>query len=618
MVKQTYYQRIKNRLKSPLKFILVNIGPRQAGKTTLIKQLFKPVFYSGLLAALLWQCANPVSPTGGPKDITPPQVVKSDPPNFSNHFDKKKITITFDEFVTLKDANQQIIISPPLSEKPDFKLRGKSFVINLNSELKSNTTYTFFFGNAIVDLTENNPLAHYLYVLSTGDHIDSLSIGGKVVSAFDLQPRDGIFVMLYEPGNDTVPPDSLPYLVRPTYVAKTDAEGNFNLRNLRDEMYKIFALNDLDNNYLYNLPNEEIAFIDSLLKPRATASPSPSDTTAADTLTGELPDKDTITGNESRKDFFQLRMFTEIDSTQRLSDVKTFKPAGFLIIFKFPALHPQYRVVNKEVGENWCMEELNARRDSLMVWVKDRQLDSLQLQVADGDSILDTVMLVINPPEKSTRRRNQPKTKKPKPEKLKFKTNTLGSVMDLRQHLVLTFANPLKNYDFKNATFITGEDTLTGAPFEPADTLHRRFKLNHQLEEHTKYEILIPDSALFDIYGITNDSIRISFTTKQLSDYGNIFIDIECRSDDHYYIIQLLRSETEIVRSQYIHGSAEVSFELVPPGKYRIKAILDSRRNKRWDTGDYPKKIQPENVYYFPAEINIRANWDISESLTLP
>jgi hypothetical protein len=356
-----------------------------------------------LIAGMVWQCANPVSPTGGPRDTTPPQVVKTDPPNYSYHFDKKRITILFDEFVTLKDANQQIIISPPLDEKPDFKLHGKSFVINLNSELKPNTTYTFFFGNAIVDLTENNPLAHYLYVLSTGDHIDSLSLGGKVVTAFDNQPRDAIFVMLYEPYNDTVPLDSLPYLVRPTYVAKTDPDGKFALRNLRNEVYKLFALNDLDNNYLFNLPNEEIAFIDSLIRPVATASPLSSDTATADTLSQENQTADSVAVQEPPKGFYQLRMFQEIDSTQRLSDVSTFKPAGFLLVYKFPARQPHYRVVNKDLGKNWCLEELNTGRDSLMVWDKNRESDSLQLQVADGDSILATVMIVFNPPDKSSR-----------------------------------------------------------------------------------------------------------------------------------------------------------------------------------------------------------------------
>ncbi|MFP4471824.1 MAG: Ig-like domain-containing protein, partial [Bacteroidales bacterium] len=237
------------------------------------KNILRMLLLMALSAGMMY-CANPVSPTGGPVDETAPMVVESEPPNYSTHFNRNRIIITFNEFVQLQQPNQQVLISPPLRENPSYKIRGRSVVVDFNEELQPNTTYSIFFGNAITDLTAGNPLGDYLFAFSTGDHIDSLAIGGEVLNAFNLQPQENVLVMLYPPDNDTVPRDSLPMLVRPLYVAKTNAAGVFQLRNLRNEPYKIFALNDMNSNYLYDLPNEEIAFIDSLIAPEVFEIPA--------------------------------------------------------------------------------------------------------------------------------------------------------------------------------------------------------------------------------------------------------------------------------------------------------------------------------------------------------
>jgi len=231
------------------------------------RKLFIHIAFLAFAALMVFSCANPVSPSGGPVDKEPPEVLNSEPPNFSVNFDKKIIQIVFNEFVKLNQPNQQVIISPPLKKMPQFKIRGKSVIIDIEETLFENTTYSIFFGNAIVDITEENPLVNYLYVFSTGNQIDSLAIAGEVVNAFNLEPEEDVFVMLHSAKNDTVPADSLPMLVRPLYIARTNEDGQFRLRYLRDEPLKIFALFDLNSNYLYDLPDEEIAFSDSLLLP---------------------------------------------------------------------------------------------------------------------------------------------------------------------------------------------------------------------------------------------------------------------------------------------------------------------------------------------------------------
>ena len=579
--------------------------------------IFRNLLLSVVIALLIWQCANPVSPTGGPKDIIPPEVVKSEPSNFSLGFDKKRITITFDEYVSLKNPNQQIIISPPLAEKPEYKLRGKSVIIDLKAPLDANTTYSFFFGNSIVDIAEANPLRGYLYVLSTGDQLDSLAIAGEVLSAFNLQPEEDVFVMLYPLNNDTVPLDSLPYLVRPLYVAKTGTNGIFQLRYLRDEPYKIFALKDVDNNYRFNLPNEEIAFLDSLILPESITPPQ-TDTIAIDSLLSEVIDKDSLFVRQSYHQYYHLLMFQEIDSTQRLLDETVLPPAKFLLTFKFPTKDPKYRVVNREMPDDWRFEEINKTRDSIMVWVKNLELDSLQLEVADGDSILDTVMIVFKKKIKEDKKRNRKKDKEAGPKRLKFRGNAKSGSMDLGRAFRLTFADPLESYDFSNVVFIAGKDTMTGAPFKPLDSIRRQFFLDHEFEENSRYVLIIPDSSLFDMYGLTNDSIKIYFSTREYRDYGNLFISLDLESGDFSYIVQLLNTKEEILQTRYVQSSAQISFELIKPGKYLMKAIQDIHWNRQWDTGEYLEKKQPENVFYFPAEIEVRANWDISENWSLP
>jgi len=555
-------------------------------------------------------CANPVSPTGGPKDVDPPQVVKSDPPNNSVFFNKEKIIITFNEFVKLKNPNQQVLISPPLDEMPDFKIRGKSVIISLNSELKENSTYSIFFGDAIVDITEDNPLSNYVFAFSTGSVIDSLSLGGAVASAFDLKPQEGVFVMLYFPQNDTIPTDSLPYLIRPDYITKTNKEGFFQLRNLKSQSFKLFALKDVNSNYLFDQPNEEIAFLDSLIMPEMIVFPEP-DSAAKDTLTS-----DSLKMRKLYQYFHQLPLFTQFDSVQRILQKEVVSQSKFRLIFRYPVIKPRVEALNIETGDDWKVECLNKRKDTLLVWVKDKSIDTLDVVVSDRDSILDTTQFVLS--KVAGDKKKKVKKKEEVANRLVLSANAKGRTIELGPPLILTFVNPLKRSDFSNVFFVAGNDTLTGAPFVKDDSLGLNWRLDYNLIENTGYEFIFPDSSLYDIYDLTNDSLQMAFKVKQLSDYGNIYLDLTFEKEAFPYIVQLIDPKEAVLREVYAEKPGKVEFKLLSPGKYRLKAIQDCWKNRKWDTGDYLKKRQPENVIYFPAEIQVRANWDIEESWLLP
>lgn len=572
-----------------------------------IKKLSYIIFLAVLAAAFMQRCANPVSPGGGPKDEQPPVVIKSEPPNFSTRFDKKRIQLTFNEFVKLKQANQQILISPPIKTMPTYRLKGKSLYIEFDEELLSNTTYSFFFGNAIVDLTEENPLTDFLYVFSTGDYIDSLSIAGEVLNAYTLKPEENIFVMLYLPDNDTVPVDSLPMLVRPLYVAKTNKDGIFRLQYLRNEQMKLFALRDMNNNYLFDTPDEEIAFAETLILPEKPLTIEP-DTT-------DLNGGDSLIVRDLYHDYYPLRLFKQIDSTQRLLASDAFYPPKFRLIFRYPADSLSLEPINPEIEGDWKIEELNNRRDSLMVWLTRMEPDSLELKISVGDSILDTVLIVI--PEKkesSTARSRRGNDEAERPERLTVSSNVKARMLDLGNPFLLTFDDPLISYDFSAVTMIYGADTITGAPFLPADSINRRFFLDIKLEEEMFFDFTFPDSSFFNIYGLTNDSVRVSFRTRLLSDYGNLFLNLQLNDESLPYIVQLLDIKDKVISERYVTQSGMVSFELLNPAVYRLKAVRDKWPNRRWDTGFYPEKRQPEEVYFFPGELQVRSNWDLEET----
>ncbi len=560
------------------------------------------------------RCANPVMPGGGPVDKDPPVVVSSDPPNFSINFSNKRIQLTFDEFVKLNQPNQKVIISPPLKKRPEYRIRGRSVFIELKEDLLENTTYSIFFGNSIVDITEGNALTDYLYVFSTGSYIDSLSVAGEVTNAYTLEPEKDVFVMLFPTYNDTLPADSLPLLTRPLYVAKTNENGQFRLRYLRNEPFQLFALRDLNSNYMYDLPDEEIAFSSEWVFPETEKAPEPAP------VNDTLPEngKDTVILSDIYRNYHEMRMFQEVDSTQRILTYDAFYPHRFLITFRYATDSIVMDPLHPDTLEDWKITRWNIAKDSLMVWVTQSGLDTLTMRITDRDSILDTIRVVLpeQPVAEPSRRRAEAEETE-EVARLRVGNNLKGRTMELGRDLKLLFDHPLADFSFRDAIMIIGEDTLTGLPFSPESDINLIFKLNHQLEENMTYQLIIPDSVFYDIYGLTNDSVNVIFRTKRLSDYGNLKVNITLSDTSNRHIIQLLDTRNRVLRRHFMRESGAVQFDLLEPGNYKLKAIVDQWPNRRWDTGDYLNKRQPERVFIYPVELQVRANWDIEEEWNL-
>lgn len=552
----------------------------------------------------MFRCANPVTPQGGAKDITAPQVVTCIPPNYSTHFLSPDIRITFNEFIALKSPGTGIFISPPLDKKPDFKLRGKTVIVDFNQALDSNTTFIINFGESISDITEGNLLLDYQYVFSTGDYIDSLSLAGKVLNAFDNQPISEAFAELYLDNNDTIPFDSLPYLIPPLYITQTDKHGMFTFSNLHPGEYKLIVLEDKSGDFIYNMPAERIAFADSLIFPWFVPEFLP-DSTGQDSINPPL--------SPVRTELL-LKMFEEPDSTQQVVKSELVMNDLFRIIYKFPTHSPAITPLNIDTTYSWCMEEFSPGKDTLLLFPTIEIPDTLILEVRDGEMVPDTVR--IAPTHMAEAKHPKKTEEEEKPERLLVNWNSRGTFNYFKSPLIGLVSLPLSEYDLSGIQLISNGDTMVPT-VEFTDPLVRYFKVSSSWKEGTSYKLVIPDSAFLSYNGLYNEMTVYTFKSAVLREMGSLLLNINTSEKPGNYIIQLLTDKGNVVEEKYLTESGQVKFAFIVPATYTVKVILDSNKNKRWDTGDYLKKIQPETVFFFPKPLDIRGNWDVEEEWKL-
>ncbi len=561
-----------------------------------------------LLPVIFTHCAKQGTPTGGPKDVRPPEVLEEIPPARTVNFTAKKFTVVFDEFIQLKDPGKEIFISPPMKTKPEYKIHGKKLSVEFQEELKPDATYTINFGNAIVDYTESNPLINYEYVFSTGDHLDSLSIPGLIVGAFDLKPVEGIVAMVYQDDNDSIPFDSLPMRVPPKSASKTTKEGLFSINNLPAGAYRLFALEDLNNNYYYDLPNERIAFIDSLvtLFPPAHTVVMP-DTAIVDTsgvvapvITAVMPD-------------YTLYLFQESDSSQKFLGKKLIGQSLLQYYYRMPVDSFNISPVGFEpVNPDWYMGDISRNRDTLGFWLRPGLPDTIRIRMAAGDSLVDTSRYILTASE----RERPGRRKETASRAMSINTSSYAGFLDLNKKFYLKFGVPVMDYDSSMLLLQTPADTLIPSIYF-SDSLSRQLQVDYNWQPGEAYALVLDDSAFTDLSGAHNDSLIFRFRVRTLEDYGILILNLTVPDDTGQYIIQLLNEKEIPVRETVINSSGQVKFDYLAPGKYKLKATYDRNINGRWDPGKYIINSLPEKVEYYPTTLEIRANWEMQEEWKL-
>ena len=540
------------------------------------------------------RCANVVTPSGGPKDTIPPVVLQSVPENQATNFQDKEIHITFDEYVVLNNPNNNIFISPPLENNPEYKLSGKSLIIKFKEALKPDATYSINFGEAIKDLHEGNVFKDYSFVFSTGENIDTLTLEGKLLQAIDHKPSADFYVMLYCDDNDTISIDSLPYLTKPYYATKSDKEGNFKFSGLKDSDYLVFALKDENSNLKFDLPNENIAFLDSLVKPIGNLQ-----------LTIE---NDSVKQKVNKDKQLVLYSFLEEDSIQKLLKKEVPEEGLLRFAFSYPAQNVKIEVL-ETLPDTFSIFPTYSMNYDTINWYFTPNKDSLFLTINYDTLINDTMVLSLKP-----RKIGEKKGKQETISKLSnIKTNISGGKLKPEQDLILTFKEPVTNVIMRDTSwYIVGKDTIINdLSFVKVDSFGLKYKLDKTFEMSQSYKIVIPDSVFYSFKGVTNDTTEFSFKVAELSEFGNIFVKVEVPENVPQIIVELLDERDKFIERQIITSTTKIAFKNLSPRKYKLKAILDKDVNGRWSPGDYGKKQLPEAVYYHKDIFDVKANWDI-------
>lgn len=617
-------------MRSPMKFIcyfwsrkpqLLSMNRRRRHTIYLLWAL--------VLAGVLASCASIGNPSGGPRDEDPPRFVRANPAPGSLNVNRQKIEIEFDELVNVKDAFSKVVVSPISKSTPRVSSLGRKITVQFNDTLIPNTTYTIDFADAIEDNNESNKLQGFTYSFSTGNVLDTLQISGMVLSADALEPQQGMLVGVYSNLADSAL-STLP-LER---VAKTDDRGRFSIQGLAPGEYRLFAVADVDNDYKRANPEEAMAFYDFTLTP--TAERVNAIDTVFDLLTGDV---DTVLNRERTRflpNDILLRSFESDYKSQFLQKYERVDSTRLRFIFNAPSeTLPEISPVNVEGYKDWWTLERSAKNDTLTYWLNPATLvatDSLQIAATyfrtDSAQNLtlatDTLKFFTQRP-KVTKKKEKKKKKDEEADTVPVKIPALGfkmisqSTQEVNLPLVMEFDTPLNRFDTTAFHLEMMVDTVW-APVpkawkpEHVDSLNpRTFKIEYPWEYATEYRLSVDTLAATGIYGLMTDPLEHKFKTKAEEDYCALTLNISNFTDTIPAFVELVNNSDAPVRREKVVNNS-VTFKYLAPGKYYVRIFEDHNGNGIYDTGDFNLHRQPDMAYYYPKIINLKKNWEKSES----
>lgn len=600
------------------------------------------IVFGGILTTLLLaSCANRgQGPQGGPRDSIPPVVMKETPLNGTLNFTGKEIVVQFDEYIQLDDVQKNVLISPPQQTPPEVKAIGKKLSVVFQEDLIDSTTYTLDFGPAICDYNEKVPLEGYVFSFSTGDVIDSLAISGKLYDAATLNPMPFVIVGIHRNLSDSAL-STIPF----TRITRTDSEGNFIIHNIHAGTYRLYALNDISRDYIYQ-PGEALAYADSLIVPSCRIEEHTDtiwkDTLGIDPLTGDtlftrLVDS-TYTHQVTHFYPDSLILWCFEESKQRRYFQRVFREEQhvFSLVFSAPqdtlpiirALRPS-EVDSLGNDSFWVdflqhsMLQASFNKDTLTFWLTDSLaigMDSiyLQMQYKVTDSLynlvdkIDTVLAVYRHPRLSEKARETYERNK-RNRKLELKTNA-SSKFEIYDTIQVLSAFPIDSLNDDMFHLWQKVDTILkpmAVKIEKKDSMAMEVYIMAKLLPEASYQLKIDSAACIDIYGTSNDSIEATLKLKSKEEYSSLTVKLE--SFDSLARIQLLNDKDVVIRELPATNDG-AKFEYLAPTTYYLRLYIDLDGDGKWTTGDWLLKRQPEPIYYFPKKLKLRANWDFEEN----
>jgi uncharacterized protein (DUF2141 family) len=534
----------------------------------MLKNNLKYTFF--LLLLITVGCAKRGSITGGLKDTIAPVLKMSFPENFNTNFKGNEIKLVFDENIKLKNLNKQLIISPPMKNEPLIlpTTASKTITIKIKDTLQPNTTYSFNFGQSIADNNEGNPLNQFKYVFSTGNYIDSLSLGGTVKSAYNKEVESFVSVMLYDV-NGTFK-DSVVYNETPRYVTNTlDSLKTFRFENLKAGKYLLVAMKDYNSNNKYNPKTDKIGFSKDFI------------TIPNDTL-------------------YELELFKET------LPFKTFKPSqasgnrlflGYEGNVNSAAASPKIVLKNNNDILSTIITKF-PKKDSLQVWYKPIKVDSLNLAVAK-DKYETNFNFKIKDQKKDT---------------LKISAIQTGN-LKFRERFTLESSTPLIRIENSKIS-LTNNAKAPIVFTSEYDEFNQKLYFDFKKEPSENYTFKLLPGALTDFFEQTNDTLTYKLSTNSTDVYGNLTVSLE-NVKQFPVIVELTNTKGDVLTTEYTDKNTTIDFNLIEPAIYTLRAIYDTNKNKEWDPGNYLEKRQAEEVIYFSEEIPVRENWDVTIAFDL-
>lgn len=611
---------------------------------------------------MLGGCAKPGMPTGGQKDVTPPMMLQMSPPSGTLNSNQKDFYIEFDEYVVLKNVENNMLVSPPMKERPEVKTKGRGIKVTIKDSLQPNTTYLFQFKEAVADFNEGNMLPSLEYVFSTGSYIDSMTLGGKVVDALTMeadkdpvavwlmdeeryqQAVTGFLLNISENDSSSSSPDSSKHAqqdnVTPTanYITRTDKDGTFRFNNIKPGNYRMIAVKDDDKNGAVGV-GEAVAFSDSAWAAEVMKMPDSTLKVLDSTLKvqdsgysylGNAAKASPKTTPSKPKENAILRMSAKKIEKQRLTSSK-FVDAGKVVVTSLLPL----KAPKVDAGEEGIVWRMNKTSDTITLWTLNKECDSIAFVVKDTTGIDDTLSL-----------RWHKKRKEKGVGNISIKTGSVTfstKTLPYYDSLVLVFATPIA----RQATLKDNNTTTSDSSLAAQDTVKHeeeamakarvmllkdstveycavkvdsnglRARLQYSFHQGEKYAVNIDKGLFVDVQGNENDSLNGVITVTKAEDYGNLTVSVVGEIESEAIILELIDDKGKVLCEKRIAEDGKVKFDHIKPAKYRVRAIIDTDGNGKWDEGDFGMQKQPERVIYMDKELDIRANWDFEEKLTI-